>query len=102
MNVLGGGPEANEARFSSAVLHDEPNLRVVAFHLLAGQAIPPHSSPCTVSVQVIEGEGLFHGDAGEALLAAGQTAVYAPGEAHAIRPVGGPLRFRAFIAPRPG
>jgi quercetin dioxygenase-like cupin family protein len=99
--VLGGGPDPRAARFSSTLLHDEPNLRVVAFHLPPGQEIPPHHSPSTVSVQVIEGAGFFLGESGEARLGAGGTAVYAPGETHAIRSEGEPLRFLAFIAPRP-
>jgi quercetin dioxygenase-like cupin family protein len=84
------------------LLHDEANLRVVAFRLLPGQEIPPHRSPSTVAVQVAEGSGTFKGEDGEAVLRAGETAVYAPNELHAIIAGTEPLRFLAFIAPRPG
>jgi quercetin dioxygenase-like cupin family protein len=102
VKVLDGGPEPREARFTTALLHDDPNLRIVAFHLLPGQEVPPHHSPSTVSLQVTEGAGWFRGGDGEARLEVGQTIAYAPGETHAIRADDGPLRFLAFIAPRPG
>lgn len=95
-------PPARPERPSTRVLHDEPNLRVIAFHLLAGQAVPPHGNASTVLVQVISGTGRFSGEDGEATLHAGESAVYRPGETHAIAAPDGPLVFHAVIAPRPG
>jgi quercetin dioxygenase-like cupin family protein len=92
---------ARDDRPATQLLHDEENARVVSFHLLAGQEVPPHRSTSTVLVQVVEGEGMFRGEGDETRLATGDTAVFAPGEMHSMRPVGGPLRFLAIITPRP-
>jgi len=91
--------ESRPDRYAMQVLHDEPNVRVIGFHLLPGQLVPPHSNRSTVVVQVIEGEGLFRGEDGEVRLSAGMTVVYTPGETHSIESTGGPLRFHAIIAP---
>ena len=89
-------------RPATQLLHDEPNARVVSFHVAPGQAVPPHTSDSTVVVQVLEGDGLFRGKEGEVRLGRGQAAVYAPGELHSMEPVGeGSLRFLAVITPRP-
>ncbi len=102
MKVLDHGPEPRTERPASALLHDEASLRVVAFRLLPGQEIPPHRSTSTVTVQVTDGSGTFQGEAGEAVLSAGESAVYAPNELHAIIAGEEPLRFLALITPRPG
>ncbi|HEX7117942.1 MAG TPA: cupin domain-containing protein [Longimicrobiales bacterium] len=102
MKALSAGPEARADRPASAVLHDEANVRIVGFRLEPGQRIPPHHSSSTVTVHVTEGRGTFIGADGRAELAAGETAVYAPGETHAIEAGDAPLRFLAIIAPRPG
>lgn len=102
MKVLGEGPAARGDRAASAVLHDEPNVRVVAFHLQPGQRVAPHSSESTVLVQVIAGNGRFDGAASAHILKAGESAVYEPGETHAIEAGAEPLRFLAIITPRPG
>ncbi len=95
-------PPARPDRPATRVLHDEPNLRVIAFHLLPGQMVPRHSNESTVLVQVISGQGRFSGADGEATLRAGEAAVYRPGEIHAIAALDEPLVFHAVIAPRPG
>lgn len=92
---------ANPERPATRLVHDEPNVRIVAFHLQPGQVVKAHSSPSTVLLQVVEGEGEFTGDTGELRLAAGGAVVYAPGEVHAIRAVERSLRFIAVITPRP-
>lgn len=74
---------------------------MVCFQLLAGQRVKEHRSASTVLVQVLEGEGIFRGEDGERRLAAGEAAVFAPGETHAIDAPDGPLRFLAVIAPGP-
>ena len=102
MKVLVEGPAARADRPSSAVLHDEANARVVAFHLLPGQRVPPHRSESTVLVQVISGSGRFEGADASHTLKPGDTAAYAPGELHAIEAGQESLRFLAIITPRPG
>jgi quercetin dioxygenase-like cupin family protein len=101
MRTLGDGPAAREGRPATAILHDEPNLRVIAFHLAPGQVVPAHTNPSTVLVQVLAGSGTFRGADGEAVLGPGAAAVYAPGEPHAIEAGEVPLRFLAVIAPGP-
>jgi quercetin dioxygenase-like cupin family protein len=95
-------PPPKPQRPATRVLHDEPNLRVIAFHLRPGQAVPPHHNASTVLVQVVAGSGRFSGGDGEATLRAGECAVYRPGETHAITALDEPLVFHAVIAPRPG
>lgn len=102
MNVLTRGPAAREDRYASGLLHDEANARIVAFHLAAGQCVPPHSSDSTVVVLVTEGSGVFSGADGSTTLQAGECAVYAAGETHAIDATDSALRFLAVITPRPG
>ena len=102
MNVLPAGPAARLERPSTQILHDEANVRVVAFHLLPGQKVPPHRNNSTVLVSVLEGDGLFHGGETVTTLRAGDMAVFAPGETHAIDAVDSLLRFVAVITPRPG
>jgi len=101
-DLSGWSLSARPERPTSAILHDEPNVRVVGFHLLEGQKVPPHRNASTVIVQVVEGQGLFRGDGQEVVLHAGGTAAYAPGEVHSIDAVDGPLRFLAIISPAPG
>lgn len=96
-------PAPRAERPATHLLHDEPNMRVVGFRLLEGQEVPAHRSDSSVLLTVTEGEGLFRGaDGEEVLLAAGEMVAYAPGETHSIAARGGPLRFVAVIAPRPG
>ena len=95
-------PPARPDRPATRVLHDEPNLRVIAFHLLPGQTVPPHHSTSTVLVQVIAGAGRFSGEDAELTLRLGESAVYRPGETHSITALDEPLVFHAVIAPRPG
>jgi quercetin dioxygenase-like cupin family protein len=103
MKVLGAGPAERADRAATALLHDEPHARVVAFHLGARQQVPPHRSDSTVLVHVTSGRGVFRG-AGDvaAELEAGQSAAYAPGEMHSIEAGDKPLQFVAVITPRPG
>jgi quercetin dioxygenase-like cupin family protein len=102
VKVLGAGPGPRADRYASALVHDEPNARIVAFHLAPGQSVPPHTSESTVLVQVTEGHGTFSGADGAAELSAGESAVYAPGELHGIDARDVALRFLAVITPRPG
>jgi quercetin dioxygenase-like cupin family protein len=92
---------AREDRPATQLLYDEGDVRVVSFHLLAGQEVPPHRSTSTVVVQVTDGQGYFAGDDGETFLDAGDVAVFAPEEKHSIRATDRPLRFVAILSPRP-
>lgn len=102
MKVLTAAPEPRADRPATMLLHDEANSRIVAFRLLPGQVVPAHRSDSTVTVHVVEGEGIFLGEDGEAVLRTGQAAVFAPGEMHAIEAGVDPLHFIAIITPRPG
>lgn len=102
MRVLDGPPRPREGgRPASAVLYNEANARVLAFHLAPGQEVPPHASGSTVIVSVLRGTGRFRGDTGEVELGAGQAAVFAPGEVHAMAAGEEPLAFLAILAPGP-
>jgi quercetin dioxygenase-like cupin family protein len=96
-----GVPASRADRPATALLYEDVNARIVSFHLLPDQEVAPHRSRSTVVVQVLEGEGLFQGDAREVRLTTGQTAVFDPDEMHAIKSVGGSLRFLAVLSPRP-
>lgn len=102
MKRLSIGPSARQDRPASELVHDERDVRVVAFHLQPGQEIASHRSSSTVLVQVIAGRGRFTGDGSAEELTVGQSAIYAPDEAHAIEALDEPLRFVAVITPRPG
>lgn len=95
-------PERRPERPGTKMLHDEENVRVIRFRVEPGQAVPPHTSDSTVVVQVLEGEGIFRGEPGEARLGPGRTAVYAPGELHSMEPAGdAALHFLAILTPGP-
>lgn len=102
MKVLSAGPDPRPDRAASGILYDQPDARVVGFHLLPGQRVAEHRSPSTVTVHVTEGSGLFMGADGSTRLEAGQAAVFAPDEIHAMEAGEGALRFVAIITPRPG
>lgn len=92
-------PASRTDRYATQLLHDEPGVRIVSFHLAGGQEVPPHSSTSTVVVHVLEGTGVFRGGGIEERLSAGQGVVYAPGEVHSMVADDGPLRFLATITP---
>jgi quercetin dioxygenase-like cupin family protein len=94
-------PAPRLGRFATQVLHDEPNARIITFHLSDGQQVPAHSSSSTVVLQVLQGSGVFRGEGCEARLQAGQGAVYAPGEVHSMEAGNGPLGFLAILTPAP-
>jgi quercetin dioxygenase-like cupin family protein len=101
VKVLGHAPPSRAERPASAILHDDVGIRVVSFSLRPGQVIPPHRSTATVVVLVVSGRGVFRGTDTELELAAGEGAVFAPAELHAIEAQHEPLQFLALIAPPP-
>ena len=92
---------SRDDRPATRILHDSEDVRVISFHLLPGQEVPPHRSSSTVTVQVVEGAGDFAGQDVELRLNAGEGAVYEPNEMHSMRAIGGALRFLAILSPRP-
>lgn len=102
MKVLAHEPPATRGdRPGTALAHDEPNARLVRFHLVPGQEVPPHTNPSTVIAVVVAGSGTFAGEDGEAHLRPGDVAVYRPGERHSMRAGNEPLHFVAILAPGP-
>jgi quercetin dioxygenase-like cupin family protein len=97
---------ANPARPATAVIHDEPDARLVVFRLAPGQAVPPHRSASTVLLTVLEGAGVLSGEDGgapqERACAAGDAVAYAPNELHGMRAEERELLLLATITPRPG
>lgn len=101
MREFGAFPAVRADRPASAVLHDEASIRLVAFVLGGDQAIREHRSPSTVVVHVVSGTGTFRGETGERELSAGQGAVFAPNELHAIKAGPEGVQFVAAITPGP-
>jgi quercetin dioxygenase-like cupin family protein len=102
VKVLGPAPAPRADRHATALLHDEANVRVVAFRLERGQEVPSHTSPSTVLVHVLAGRGTFTGaDDAAAELGAGASALFFPGEPHGIVAGDEGVAFLAVIAPRP-
>jgi quercetin dioxygenase-like cupin family protein len=94
-------PAVRADRPATAVLHDEASIRLVAFVLGGDQVIREHRSPATVVVHVVSGTGIFRGETDERELSAGQGAVFAPNESHAITAGPEGLQFVAAITPGP-
>lgn len=101
MRRLPDTPQTRQDRPASALLHDEANVRVVAFALEPGQVVPPHASASTVLVHVLRGGGRFLGAADEALLVPGESVVYGPAESHSIEAGPEGVHFLAIISPGP-
>jgi quercetin dioxygenase-like cupin family protein len=95
-------PHPNPTRPATALLHDADDLRLVLFHLAPGQAVPTHTSPSTVALQIVSGSGFVTGGTGEVAVEAGRLVTYAPHEPHGMRAAEAELVLLAAIAPRPG
>ncbi|HKG91611.1 MAG TPA: cupin domain-containing protein [Gemmatimonadaceae bacterium] len=90
-------------RPATAVLVDSPDVRMIVFRLGPGQRVPPHRSPSTVVLQVLEGAGVISGPDGERAARPGQVAAFEPQELHGMRATdAGEVLILATIAPRPG
>lgn len=79
---------------------DSPEARMVLFCLEPGQEIPPHTSTSTVSLTVVEGEGVLQGIGEGTPLRAGTFVAYAPEELHGWKATSR-LVILATIAPAP-
>lgn len=93
---------ANPTRPATMVVHDSADARVVLFRIEPGQAVPPHTSPSTVLLNVVSGSGIVSGADGEREVRAGDIVAYAPNEPHGMRATSERLVLAAVIAPRPG
>lgn len=97
---------ASPARPATAVIHDSDDARLVVFRIAPGQSVPPHRSPATVLLSVLEGtallsserDGATHVDA----FAAGTAALYEPNELHGMQASNDTVLLLATITPRPG
>lgn len=102
MKVLGDVKDAAvDTAGRSELLHHEENLRIARFHLDAGEVIEPHRSDSTVLLHVIRGAGTFRSEDEEMLLTEGESALFAPGQIHAVEADGVPVTFLAVLAPGP-
>ena len=95
-------PARGGGRPATAIALDTPDVRVVLFRLAPGQAVPPHTSPSTVMLNVLAGQGWVVGAEGERSCRAGEVITYAPEERHGMRAGDRELVIAATIAPRPG
>jgi quercetin dioxygenase-like cupin family protein len=83
------------------LLHDSPWFRILNFNLQAGQIFPVHRHPAEgqVSIQVVEGAGLFLGDQETAIPAvAGDILVCDINEPHGVK-ADTDMRILVTIAP---
>jgi quercetin dioxygenase-like cupin family protein len=93
---------ASPSRPGMQILLDTPDLRLVVFRLLPGQAVPPHHNASTVALTVLSGDGFLSGRDGERHCRTGEMVVYDPGETHGMRAADRELHLLASITPRPG
>lgn len=93
---------AHPERPATALVHDGPDVRLVVFRIAPGQAVAVHTSPSTVVLHVLSGDGVVSGVEGERAVRAGQVVVYQPNEPHSMRAADQELVLLAAIAPRPG
>ena len=108
MRVLEPAAAAREAvaahpeRPATALVYDEPDVRLVVFRIAPGQAVAAHTSPSTVTLHVLSGAGMVSGAEGERHVRAGQVVMYGPNEPHSMRATDQELVLLAGITPRPG
>lgn len=90
------------ARPATAIILDTHDVRLIVFRMLAGQTVAPHRSSSTVTLTVLQGQGMLGGADGERLCHQGDVVVYEPNESHGMRATDGELHLLAAITPRPG
>jgi len=93
---------ARPDRAATAMLFDSADLRVVIFRLDPGQQVAKHTSPSTVALAVIAGDGWVSDADGERAVATADLVTYGPNEPHGMRAGERRLVLLAMIAPRPG
>lgn len=96
----------NPNKPASATVFDSPDVRLIVFRLMPGQAVPPHGNASTVVLTVLAGNGIVvgmdNGSPCERSCTAGDVIAYAPNETHAIRAATDEFLLLASITPRPG
>lgn len=85
----------------SQLVHSSENMRVVVFGLEPGQVIPPHVSPSSVLMAVIQGSGTFTVAEGVRPVRAGDVTICAPNEPHGMAAGEERMVILAVIAPSP-
>ena len=93
---------AAPSRPATAVLFDSPDVRLVVFRIMPGQAVAPHRNSSTVTLMVLQGEGYVSGTEGERACRSGEMVTYEPNETHAMRAGARAFHLLATITPRPG
>lgn len=89
-------------RPATALIHDAPGARLVVFRIEPGQQVTRHTSPSTVILSIVSGNGIISGGDGERTVHPGELVVYEPNEPHGMQAVNEQLVIAAIIAPRPG
>jgi quercetin dioxygenase-like cupin family protein len=101
-----GAVSTNPSRPATAVIQDTDDARLVVFRIAPGQAVPPHTSPSTVMLSVLDGEGVLSGECDGKLVdrrcGSGDVVTFAPNEQHGMRADTTELFLLATITPRPG
>jgi quercetin dioxygenase-like cupin family protein len=92
----------NPSRPATAVLLDTPDARLIVFRILPGQAVPPHQSPSSVLLTVLEGKGMLIAPDGVHACVQGDMIAYEPNEIHGMRATDTEMHILAMITPRPG
>ena len=100
--VAAGAVSQRPGRPATAIVHDSADTRLVVFRLAPGEEVAPHTSPSTVILTVVEGQGAFLGPDRQQSVTPGMLVAYEPNELHGMRATTEPLVVLATIAPRPG
>lgn len=93
---------ASPSRPATAVIHDSPDARLVLFRISPSQSVSVHTSPSTVVLTVLSGNGFVTGGTEEREVTAGDVVTFDPKEPHGMRSATDELLLLATIAPRPG
>jgi quercetin dioxygenase-like cupin family protein len=102
MPALAAGAVANTpSRPATTIAHDCADARVVVFRIEPGQEVTRHTSPSTVMLTIVSGNGIVTGAEGDRAVRAGELVTYDPKEPHGMRATDETLVIAAVIAPRP-
>ena len=100
--IAAGAVAVRPVRPATAIVHDSADARVVVFRLAPGEEVAPHTSPSTVMLLAIHGDGLLLGPDGERAVHTGTLVTFEPNELHGMRATDGLFTVLATITPRPG
>lgn len=85
-----------------AIVHDRDAVRIIVFRIEPGQQVAAHTSPSTVVLTVLQGDGLVLGADEPEMVHAGDVVAFAPRELHGMRALHERFVVMATITPRPG